>query len=193
MGTFEWVLMGVTYAVMIILSILIVVLERQKNKRVFPKIEREIFRTRMRVWVIVFLAIIGPVVWLGGTAVLIYGSIMIEPAPKAAYALIVLLLASLMLICVVMILCGNTNTIVVCEKGVWVFRIFLKPRFFRYDEIDFVHDKSALGMMGGGYIFFGKEHRQIFSMMFLRDKGVNEAYALIQKYKLLDEEDVFTL
>ncbi|MDE6411938.1 MAG: hypothetical protein K2L02_05335 [Clostridia bacterium] len=193
MGIFEWVMMGGTYAVTIALSIPIIVLERRKNKRVFPKIEREIFRTRTQLWITVFFAVLGSVVWLGGTAVTIYCSIMIEPAPKAAYAAIVILMAFLALLSVVMILFGYTNSTVVCEEGVWVFRIFLKPKFFKYDEINLIQDKSALGIMGGGYIFFGKEHRAIFTIMYLRDKGADKAYALIQKCKSLKAEDIFTL
>lgn len=191
MGTFEWVVMGVTYAVMIALSITTAVFEMRKYKRDYSKAEREIYRVRTRKWIAVFFAVLDFVVLIGGSATLIYCSIMIEPAPKAAYAAIVFLMAFIVLIGVVMILFQGTNGVVVCEDGVWVFRLFLKTKFFRYDEIDSVLDRSELGTMGGGYFFFGKGHKQIFSLMYLRDRGVNEAYAFIQKYKTLSAEDIF--
>ncbi len=195
MGIYEWTLLGVMFAVVIIFTVLAVAFEVRKNKKFRPKIGREILRVRARRWIPVFFTATGLIALFGGTAVLVCCSILIEPAPKAAYALTLLLMTLVALLCAVMVLYAFCNFTAATEEGVWAFRIFLTPKFFGYDDFAFLRDNTAYH--GGGYLFFGTGGIKLFLLAPLRDKGACEMVALLRerapRLKRWGAEDIFRL
>ena len=191
MGIYEWTLLGVMFAVVIIFTVLAVAFEVRKNKKFRPKIGREILRVRAPV----FFTATGLIALFGGTAVLVCCSILIEPAPKAAYALTLLLMTLVALLCAVMVLYAFCNFTAATEEGGWAFRIFLTPKFFGYDDFAFLRDNTAYH--GGGYLFFGTGGIKLFLLAPLRDKGACEMVALLRerapRLKRWGAEDIFRL
>ncbi|MDE7395759.1 MAG: hypothetical protein K2M95_06550 [Clostridiales bacterium] len=55
------------------------------------------------------------------------------------------------------------NYVVADAEGILACRLFRKKRYYRYEEIEYIHDSTSLGMMGG-LIGYDKENKKIFAV-----------------------------
>lgn len=202
MGLYEWVLLGAMFAVIIGVSIPSFLVERHKNKKLRDQITNEIVCVRTRKWTWLIGLIVGALVLFGGTFTTIYCSITIETPPKDMYAVLMALMAFTVLVCLLLPLLAMSHFTVASEEGVWVSRVFMKPKLIHYEEIYSITDATPYRAWNdyfsrGNYIVF-KEHRQkAFSLTGMVNDNVEEMLALLRKraprLKRWGDDEIFPL
>lgn len=179
MGVYEWVLMGVIYAATLVAVFTALALEIKKNKKLEERISQELLRSKMKLGTRIFFIVWGVLMPLGATACIICCSILIEPAPKVIYAIVLLMVAFLVLICSYGFVASLYNFVSATEEGVWVSRVFVQPKFYGYDEIGAVLDTTYT--FYGGYTVSKKGGKKMFTVSHKRDKNAKELIALLKE------------
>lgn len=200
MGLYEWVLLGVMFAVIIIVFFPVFFVERHKIKKLREQITNEILCVRKRKWTGAIGLVLGMLVLLGGTFTTIYCSINIETPPKDIYAVLMALMAFTVFVCLLLPLLAMSHLTVASEEGVWVSRLFIKPKLIRYEEISHIEDvnKTKYGYAcrtRGTYIVYQENHKKAFTLIFLADSNVVEMITLLQRraprLKRWGDEEIF--
>ena len=195
MGVYEWVLMGVTYAVILAVFFTALALEVKKNIKLKGQITQEILRAKMRLWARIFFLALGVLTWLGSTATIICCTLLIEPAPKFVYAVVMLMIVFVEFLCGYGFLASYYNVVYATEEGVWVSRVFMKSAFYRYEEVASILDTTY--SLYGGYTVFKRGGKKMFTVSHKREKNARELIELIKSrspaLKRWDSNDVFGL
>ena len=181
MGVYEWVLMAVTFAVIIAAFFIVFALEKRKYEKLKKAISQEILSVKMKPSTRIALIILVVVLLIGGPVTTVCGSLLIEPIPHAAYAAIMGMMAFGGLVCLYGILGTVYNAVYATEEGIWVSRIFLKSKFYGYDEIVSVLDTTTTFHGRGGFALFKEGRKQIFFVSQWRDRNAKELIALIKE------------
>lgn len=184
MSVYQWVLLGVTCAVVVAAFCIVLALELRKHKKL-QHLTQVILRTKAKLPLRIFLIILGGLLLIGGPVIIICCSYLVEPIPPkedGTYAVIMGLIAFGGLFCLYGIMLTVFNTVYATEEGLWVQRLFLKTKFYRYDEVVSVIDTTY--RLYGGYAVFkkGKKgNKQIFFVSNRREKNARELIALLKK------------
>ena len=177
MGVYEWVLLGVTFAVTLAAFFIVLALELRKHKTLCAQIPQVILRTRIKLIFRIVLMITSVLLLIAAPVVVICGSLLIEPIPHGPYAAIMALIAFGGLMSLCGIFASFYNEVYATEEGVWVRRIFLKTKFYRYEEIRSVFDGTYFWM--GAFIIYKEGRKKIFSIAPVKDINANELIALL--------------
>ena len=99
MGVYEWVLLGVTYAIISTAFFVVFAIGAKKNQKFKEQISQAILCSKMRWNTKITLLVLGALVVLGCPAAIIGCSYLVEPAPKESYAVLMIVIALCSLFC----------------------------------------------------------------------------------------------
>ena len=176
MGVYEWVLLGVTYAVILTAFFVVFALGAKKNQKFKEQISQAILCSKMRWNTKITLLVLGALVVLGCPAAIIGCSYLVEPAPQEGYAVLMIAIALCSLFCLYAALASFYNSVCATQEGVWVRRIFLKTKFYRYEDIICIP-----GRYWGSAIFFKAGGERGFSVRRARDTNAKQMLELLEE------------
>ena len=194
MGIFEWVLLGAMYAVVLTVFFIPFALEVKKSKQLRGQITQEILRSKMKASTWISLMILAIILLIGAPMAVILFSLLIAPIPRGAYAAIMAVSVVVGIGCLYETLAAVYNSVYATEEGVWVRSVFLKTKFYRYEEV------ASMFMLNGtiGHVvFFKAGGKKIFSLSHARDTNVVKMIALLREHSphlgKLKENELFRM
>lgn len=179
MGIYEWCMLSGMLLITLTPIVIVAVLEIRKNNKLIREIEQEILHTRIRLWTKLVSGIISFIVLIGGVFVTIYCSIVIQLPTKSEFAILMGVMIIALLICFFSFFCICFRHVRATEKGIWVSNIFLKPKFYLYEEITRIEDNSYL--WNGGYLIYRENGRKICTIRTLWDTHAQEMVSLLRE------------
>lgn len=198
MSVYQWALMGAGYAVVLAAFFIVLALEIKKNQKLQAQLKQEILRTKMILIIRLILIFLAGLLLIGGPVIIVCCSFLVEPIPPSddgMYAVIIGLIAFGGLFCLYGVLLTVFNVVYATEEGIWVRRLFLKTKFYRYDEVVSVLDTTY--SLYGGYAVFKTGKKQMFFVSHKREKNARELIAIIKErspaLKGWDSNDIFGL
>lgn len=162
MGVYEWGMLGGMLAVVMVTVLVSYISVDRKNKALRQGITGELLNTHIRKWLQIFFVVLGLIVLIGGTLITVICSIKIELPTKGEFAILIALMTFTILLCFFCFLPMRYNFVSATEEGVWVRRVFLKPKFFRYNELISIQNNSFV--LNGGFIIYAINQKKAFSL-----------------------------